>query len=81
MDIGNFHAQFDFSRGNFNTDGWGHDYFLMLDDQTPGDGTMPWCGAGCTGHDMTVKSDVDQTVYVAAHTWDKRSIPEKCPAI
>ena len=79
MDIGNFHSQFDFSRGNFNTDGWGHDYFLMLDDQSAGDGTMPWCGPGCNGHDMTVKSDVDQLVYVAAHLWDKRSIPEKCP--
>ena len=27
---------------------------------------------------MTLKSDIDQIVYLTAHTWNEREIPAKC---
>ena len=42
----------------------------MLDDKTSVPGVSDSCGATCTRHDMTLTSDVDQTVYVSAQTWD-----------
>lgn len=39
---------------------------------------MGVCGPKCTRHELTLKSDVDQTVYVTAYSWGKKSIPEEC---
>jgi len=36
------------------------------------------CGPTCTRHELTLKSDVAQTVYMTAQTWGRKSIPESC---
>ena len=61
-----------------DVDGWSSDYFLMLDDSTSEAGSLPWCGESCTRHTVTVKSDIEQTVYVTIHLWDKRSMGDTC---
>lgn len=63
---------------SYDTTDWYYDYFLMLDDQTDSPGTWSWCGKTCTRHKVTVYSDVAQTVYVTAFTWEKRSYPKEC---
>ena len=50
----------------------------MLDDQTSEPGAMRTCGAGCTRHAMTLTSEVDQKVWLTAHTWDKRCLAANC---
>ena len=65
---------------NIDTEGKFSDYFLKLDDDGTGStpGSYRWCGSSCTRHKLTIKSDVDQTIWVAAHTWDRRGIPSAC---
>jgi hypothetical protein len=63
---------------SFDTADWFNDYFLMLGDETPANGSWSWCGETCTRHLMTISSAVEQDVYVTAFTWEKRSYPEEC---
>ena len=63
---------------SLDTTNWFNDYFLMLDDQTDSPGSWSWCGATCTRHKVEVTSAVQQTVYVTAYTWEKRSYPLEC---
>lgn len=65
------------TRVNYNTEGWGHDYHLQLNDKSSG-GKMSWCGSACAAHSITVRSEVAQEVYVTLNTWDKRSLPDSC---
>ena len=62
---------------------WHSSYFLMLDDQTQADhpGDFYYCGATCTKHTLTLSSDVEQSVWVTAHTWDRRSMGNTCNAL
>ena len=64
---------------NADVTGWHSDYFLRLDDD--GSATQ---GAtyynGNSEHVLEVSSDVDQTVYVFANTWNYRAYPENCRA-
>ena len=62
----------------YDTTDWAYGKFLMLDDETDSPGSWSWCGETCTRHIVQVTSSVSQTVYVTAHTWDKRSQTEEC---
>ena len=62
----------------YDTTDWANDHFLMLSDETDSPGSWSWCGETCTRHLVQVTSSVSQTVYVTAHTWDKRSYSEEC---
>lgn len=55
---------------NKNTDGWGYDYFLRLDDKTRPNGQMQDCGKKCVRHELSITSEVTQNVWVSAHRWD-----------
>ena len=55
---------------NKNTDGWGYDYFLRLDDKTRPNGQLPDCGKKCVRHELQITSEVMQDVWVSAHRWD-----------
>ena len=81
MPLSLFYSTFTWTHFTHDTTGWSSDYFLMLDDQTNSPGTFYYCGSECTKHTVTVESDTTQTVYVTAHTWDKRSMGSTCNAL
>ena len=62
---------------NYDVEGMGHDYFLMLNDDlsTNEDDWHFHCYGACSMNTIVITSEVDQTIYVAAHTWDERSAP------
>ena len=78
MDIDTYLAEFSMTRINYNTDGWGHDYHLQLNDNSTGKGKQSWCGKACTAHTITVRSEVAQDVIMTLNTWDSRSLPDSC---
>ena len=72
MSIEDYHSSFENTSVNIDTKGMHYAYFLKLNDQTTPNGTDSDCGSTCVRHDLSVTSEVDQTVYVEAHTWDDR---------
>ena len=68
MRIEEFYSMGDSTIISFDTTKWHNDYFLMLNDQTEPNGGWSWCGKTCTRHIVQIKSDVEQEVYVTAHT-------------
>ena len=63
---------------SYDTTGWYSDHFLMLDDKTGPNGGWQWCGKTCTRHIVQIESDVEQDVFITAHTWESRSYPSEC---
>ena len=58
---------------NYDTYDWTLNYFLMLgDDKEANDGDGQYCRQDCTGHSLTVTSEVDQYVHIGAHIWQDR---------
>ena len=78
MTIEDFYSMGQSTVISFDTTGWYYDYFMMLDDKTPPNGGWQFCGKTCTRHIVQIKSDVEQDVYVTAHTWDARTYPDEC---
>ena len=52
--------------------------FLRLNDDKSGAVDCATKSAKCGRHTLTLKSAVDQTVWITAHTWDARTLPTKC---
>ena len=55
--------------------------FMKLNDESQKTSPGIWegmCGEECTRHTLTLKSDIAQTVYLTAHTWNDRGIPDRC---
>lgn len=77
MSLEQFHQHMESSEISMDTTGWSHSSFLKLNDWSQG-GFLPWCGSQCTGHEMTLTSSVEQTVYVIMNTWDTRGISDDC---
>ena len=63
---------------NKNMENVHQDYFLMLGD----DGSKASQGStrfeGNTKHELTITSEVDQTVKVSVNVWEDRGFPSKC---
>jgi len=79
MTIADYYKQGLASLISFDTTDWFGDHFLMLDDNTADSpGSWSWCGETCTRHRVQITSDVAQSVYVTAYTWEKRSYPTEC---
>lgn len=78
MTISDYHEQGVSTVISYDTSDWYNSHFLMLNDQTDSPGTWSWCGATCTRHTLDVTSEVDQNVYVTAHTWESRTQPIEC---
>ena len=80
MSIQDYKDQVQYTTINIDPDDLTSDYFLMLgDDGSKGEaGVSSSCGSKCTLHTLTITSDVAQTVYVTAHTWDNRGMPQSC---
>ena len=81
MPLDLFYTTFTYTHFTHDTTGWSSDYFLMLNDTTTPNGEFYYCGAECTRHTVTISSDIEQTVYVTAHTWDKRSMGSTCNSL
>jgi hypothetical protein len=80
MSIEDFRKWFESTTVSYDTTGWHTDSFLKLDDPTKPNGEHEKCGPKCTKHTLEITSKVDQTVFLAAHTWDKRGIAKECAA-
>ena len=63
---------------SYDTTGWYRDHFLMLGDKRKQNGFWAWCGPTCTRHYIEISSEVDQYVFITAHTWEDRSVPREC---
>ena len=77
MSFDDYTTQFSETWFNYATDGMGSASFLKLNDNTNSPGSYDWCGAKCTRHELTLTSEVAQTIYLTAHTWDDRGMPDK----
>ena len=77
MSFDDYTTQFSETWFNYATDGMGSASFLKLNDNTNSPGAYDWCGAKCTRHELTLTSEVAQTIYLTAHTWDDRGMPDK----
>lgn len=80
MPLANYHSTFANTHFTKNITNWYNDYYLMINDQKhdTNPGRRSWCGSQCTRHELYISSDVTQTVYVTAHTWDERSMGDTC---
>ena len=80
MTVRDYKKYFDNTTINYDTEGWGYDYFLSLDDNGSrgSSGKHSWCGSRCTRYIATVKNTSSRTnkVHVSANTWRERSYPE-----
>ena len=54
---------------NYDTTEWHLGSFMMLDDPAEKNGRDRNCGYRCTRHKVIITSEVDQTVWVGAHTY------------
>ena len=81
MSIEDYHQQVAYTIFTMDTTGWHTASFLKLgdDSQAQNPGSYEKCGSACTRHYVNVTSDVDQMVYVSAHTWDDRMTGADCP--
>ena len=74
IDIQNFKDSFAWTTVSYDTEGWFHDEFLMLDDDM-----STWEAAGwvrserAAGHTIKITSETAQKIIVGVHTWDGRS--------
>ena len=74
MTIDDFHSMFESSSLNYDPDNLSKAHFLRLDD----DGTGAEIDGRQMRHWLTLTSDVDQTIWVSANTWDQRAMPDRC---
>ena len=81
MTIQDFKARFIQTMITYDNSDWSYAKFLKLDDDTEPNGTFPWCGATCVKHRLTVTSTTEQEVYISAHVWDKRIMPDSCETL
>ena len=82
MRLEDFFAVLDATFINYDTSEWFPSYFLMLDDPAYKTGRDRNCGSSCTRHKLTVTSQVDQYIWVGAHTYRYYSYADEptCPA-
>ena len=67
--IEDFFANLESTFINYDTTEWYPGYFLMLNDPAKKNGRDRNCGSQCTRHSLTVISDVDQYIWIGAHTY------------
>ena len=78
MAVEDFATQFEETHINYNTAGMSNASFVRLNDDKTGAVDCATKSAKCGRHTLTLKSDIDQTVWLTAHTWDARGLPTKC---
>ena len=79
MSIEDYAKQFETTQISYNTNGMHQASFVRLnDDKTGADECGYWHGPKCGRHTMELTSEVDQTVWITAHTWDERTRPKNC---
>ena len=78
MDLDTYLSQFYMTIINKHTDTMHRSHFLMFNDTSEYKGRLPWCGSDCSLHEFFLTSEIEQTVYISAHTWPQRSYPAEC---
>lgn len=78
MTVTDFATHFDSVYFSLDTEKMFYDYYLNLGNKGGSTGAYSDCGASCSRHLFELTSEVDQTVYVSAYTWDDRMITDKC---
>ena len=78
ISINDVHKQCDMLWINYDNTNWQNDYFLMLDDPMTEKEPGSRCTGKCSSHKINITSEVDQTIHVSLHTWDKRAQPPSC---
>ena len=78
MSIEDYKSQVEETYVNYDPTNMHSAYFLRLNDDGSNSEKGQLCGSDCTRHVLTVKSEVDQTIWVTGHTWDERGMPAKC---
>lgn len=78
MSFSDYYSQCSETYFNIDSSDWYSDAFLKLGDVSDGSGSYSWCGDECTRRMVDLYSEVDQLVYVTAHTWDARSMTDSC---
>mmetsp|Transcript_17530 Transcript_17530/g.22220 ORF Transcript_17530/g.22220 Transcript_17530/m.22220 type:complete len:279 (-) Transcript_17530:520-1356(-) len=81
IDLETYKKAFTETSISFNTANWASAKFLKTNDETQSVNPGKWqgvCGPKCTRHELTLKSDIKQTIYLTAQTWGVKSIPDSC---
>lgn len=79
MEVSDYAKWFDTMYYSLDTEKMYYDYYLNLGNKGgSGAGAYNWCGAQCSRHLIELTSEVDQTVFVTAYTWDDRMITDAC---
>ena len=80
MSIEDFHKWFSDTQINYDTTNMKHAYFLRLNDNPNGatDCRDELKGPKCFRHELTITSEVEQTVWVNVHTWELNTQPQSC---
>lgn len=80
MTIADYRLRVEQTYISYDVTDWHEAHFLKLNDQSAAEnpGVWSWCGPSCTRHYLDLTSSVAQTVYVTAHTWDKRCTADIC---
>ena len=74
MSFEDYYNMFEVTWMNHDPSGMDSHYFLRLDD----DGSSATKLEKGWRHELTVSSEIDQTIYLVAHTWDMRAYSPKC---
>ena len=79
MSVEDYAKQFSVTQINYNPKGMHQASFVRLgDDKTKADECAYFQGEKCGRHTLELTSDVDQTVWITAYTWDDRTLPKDC---
>ena len=80
MAIEDFKTMFESTEISYDTTGMKQAWFLRLNDDGTGAGQCGGTRKGpkCHRHVLTVTSEVAQTIWISAHSWDVRTLPKKC---
>ena len=78
MSIEDYAKSFEETNVNYNPQSMHQASFVRLNDDKTGAVDCATKGPKCGRHTLVLTSDVDQTVWLTAHTWDARTLPKKC---
>ena len=78
MTIEDYHANFADTVINYDPEGMHMDYFLSLDEDGTGGYPSPGMPEGTFTADLEITSEVDQTIWITAHTWNNRPLGQSC---
>lgn len=82
MSVEDLYSRMESTFVNYDTQDWSLGYFAMFEDPGTQNGRDLSCGATCTRHRLQVTSEVDQDIWIGAHTWQYYGYgqSDQCPS-